>query len=158
MEEFISKTNTEDNVTELKNNVVPETNENRKSIRHRELLHSFINASAEVKVTEDCNDDGDITFEVSLRSLGLTYDTFIKYRTELCSDFIANFMGELLVRENLDKFTKILINLKDLYISKVTAYKHKKFGMKIFKDKFVFTFHISFIQSILTEDFRKKLD
>jgi hypothetical protein len=42
MEEFISKTNTEDNVTELKNNVVPETNENRKSIRHRELLHSFI--------------------------------------------------------------------------------------------------------------------
>jgi len=149
--------NMDEFITAIKNNIGTQCGPDKKSNRFREFLHIISTSNPEIRIIEKCSDEGDVTFEVSMKSLGISYDNLIKYKYEICSDFSANFLGELLVRENIEKFVKIITELKDDYKSKVTKFEHKKFGMKIFRDKFIFVFHISLIQSILTEDFRRKM-
>ena len=145
-------------ITAIKNNIGTQSaNTDKKSNRFRDLLSIISMSNPEIKIIEKCSDEGDITFEVAMKSLGISYENLIKYKYEIGSDFVANFLGELLIRENIEKFARIITDLKDDYKARVTQFEHKKFGMKIFRDKFIFVFHISLIQSILMEDFRRKI-
>ena len=129
----------------------------RKSCRFRELFAIILGKQAEIKSIENCDTEGDISFEVPMKSLGITYDILAEYRDEISSEFVANFIGELIVRENKDRFAKLMTDLGDNYYDTVNKYAHRKFGMKVYKECFVLRFHISLIQSLLTESFRKKI-
>jgi hypothetical protein len=145
-------------VTEIQSNInITSEDGKKKSHRLRELLSKIISSNAEIRIIDSCDNDGDIVFEVPMKSIGITYDTLLEYREEVSSEFAANFIGELMVRENIDKFAKLMINLKDEYSGRVNNFIHRKFGMKIYRDKFILRFHLSLIQNILTEDFRKKM-
>lgn len=148
----------EEFVTVMKSNIVAQSSPpEKKSSRFRELFRCIVVSSPEVKIIDGCDSEGDIRFEVSMKSMGISYETLMKYKEEISSDFTANFMGELLIRENMDKFIKSLTDLENGYLSAVNKYEHRKFGLKVFRDKFVFTFHASLLQNILTEDFKKKV-
>jgi len=148
----------EEFVTEMQSNIKTIPEDKKRYNRFRELLTRIVVSSpAEVKIVDKCDDEGDIVFEVPMKSIGITYDILINYREEISSEFVANFVGELLVRENIEKFTKIMMELKDSYIEKVNKYIHRKFGMRIYKDRFILRFHSSLVQSILTEDFKKTM-
>ena len=114
--------------------------------------------NAEIEITDECTEAGDVTFEIPMKSLGLEYDIYLKYKKDICSDFISNFMGELLVRENLNQFAKILTGIShESYPSLVNRFEHRKFGMDVIKGKFSFVFHISLLEDILLEDLRRKV-
>ena len=123
--------------------------------RLRELLGCVFSENPKIMILDGCNSEGDVRFEISMESLGLNYNKVLRLKSEISNDFFINLVGEYLVRENMSEFMKIIGNLKDDYHSVVNKYNHKKFGMKIIKDKFIFIFHISLVQNILTEDFKK---
>lgn len=152
--------NTEDQmeefVTEMQNNIGTTSECGKKSSKIRDLFSMIIKSTPEIKINE-CNNEGDITFEVLMRSMGVTYDVLVNYKTEISSDFAADFIGELLVRDNIGKFVNLMRNLKNNYSDKVNSANHRKFGMTIYKEKFVLTFHISLVQNILTEDLKWKI-
>ena len=72
---------------------------------------------------------------------------------------MADFLGELLVRENINKFAEILTKVPNIdYAVVVNKYKHTRFGMRMKGDGFIFKFHINLVQKILTEDFKRQVD
>ena len=146
-------------VKEIKKSFARDMKNNYKiNSRFRNLLNFIMLNPPPVEIIEIKN-DGDIIFSILTADIGLSFGNYIKYKTEILSSFFANFLGELLVRENIDQFTPILTNIKDeKYLSTVNGYTHTKFGIKIFQDKFIFTFHMSLLQSILTEDFKKHIE
>ena len=126
--------------------------------RYREILYCVSSSNTEIESIHECSQDGDIEFEVYMKSLGITYDLMIKYKKEVCSDFMANFLGELLIRENINSFAKIITSINpELYPSIVNRFDHRKFGMDINRDKFVFSFHISLLQRIMLEDVKRQI-
>jgi len=149
----------DDFVTEIKKNLTENMRTDYKfSPRFRNLLKIIIPCCPEIQIF-DRKDDGDIKFSVTTEGLGISFENYIKYKSEILTDFFANFLGELLVRENIDRFLDILTNIdSEDYPSIVNGYEHKRFGIKIYQDKFIFTFHISLLQSILTEDFKKNIE
>lgn len=148
MEEFI---------TEIQSSIKVTPEDKNKSSKFHEVFKKILSGTSEVKIIEKCNDDGDIVFEVPMKSVGITYSDLAYYKEEISSEFFVNFMGELVVRENMDKFAGLVTELKEGYLERVNKYIHRKFGMRICKDKFLLRFHASLIQSILTEDFRKTM-
>lgn len=148
MEEFI---------TEIQNGIKMIPEEIKKQNRYRGLFAKIISTNAEVKIINKCDEDGDIVFEVPMKSVGITYSDLLYYKEEIASEFVANFIGEIAIRENMDKFAILVTDLKDNYLERVNKFIHRKFGMKIYKDSFVLRFHASLIQSILLEDFKKTM-
>jgi hypothetical protein len=124
----------------------------------RKLILKLISSPPpKIKIVEPCNREGDIKFEVNMKNMGISFETYIENKNEILFDFTVNFIGELLVRENIEEFTKILTGIdKDDYSDIVNKYEHKKFGVKVFRNKFIFSFHVSLLQSILFEGFKKK--
>jgi len=147
-------------VTELKKNINidSKTGEPSKSSRLRELLYYVSVSDPEISVIDKCDEDGDIKFEVPMKTMGITNDLMIRFKKEICSDFVANFLGELLIRENINQFAQILTNIHpELYPSVVNRFEHRKFGMDINKDKLIFCFHISLLEDIMLEDIKRKV-
>ena len=139
--------------TEVKNKCIEES---PISSNYRMLFSKFIDSHPKIKIENVV--DGDIRFSVSMSDLDLTYQEIKDYRTQLYSYLAVNFMGELLVRENIDEFALILTSIdKDKYAFIVNGFEHKKFGLRIIKGRFHFSFHISLVQSILNEDFKREL-
>ena len=152
--EKFKETPMEEFITEIENSIIREP-EVKKMSRFKELFKNISNSEPVIKIIDGCNSEGDIHFEVLISSLGMDYNNLLKYKSEISSDFFVNFLGEYLVRENMGEFIKIAESLKDNYYSIVNKYEHKKFGLKIVRDKFVLIFHVSLIQNILTEDFKR---
>ena len=128
-----------------------------KSLRLRECLCKIMDSSPSLEIMTTMSDEGDITFMVNLADMNLKYGTCMQYKEEIFSTYLVNFLGELLVRENINAFAPILISLdNESYGEMVNRYSHKKFGVEISKTKnaMYFTFHISLLQIILTEDVR----
>jgi len=126
--------------------------------RYRELLYYISVSNPEIDKIDGCDRDGDVQFEVSMKSLGISYDLMVKYKKEVCSDFIANFLGELLIRENINSFAKVIMSIKpELYPSMVNRFEHRKFGMNINREKLVFSFHVSLLQKIMLEDVKRQI-
>jgi len=139
-------------------NIDPENGKKMKSSKFRELLYYVSTSSPEICDISKCNPDGDIQFEVPMRSMGVTYDLLVKYKKEICSEFMANFLGELLIREHFNSFAQIITSINpELYPAIVNRFEHRKFGMDINKDRFVFCFHISLLQEIMLEDIKKQV-
>lgn len=155
MEEYIEEMKSD---TESCSKALP----NKNSILLREVLVSLCSISIvpKIKITNPCDENGNVVFEAYTESAKDLYDFFLKHKSEsqAYTNFIANFTGELLIRENIDVFAKIIMDLKKSYSNKVTKFKHKTFGMTIFDNKIVFKFHISLLESILTEDIKRMVD
>jgi len=147
-------------VAELKNNINidPNTGRDKKNHRIREILYYISTSSPEICITEKCGEDGDVKFEIPMKTLGISNDILVKYKTDICSEFMANFIGELLIRENINRFAEVLTNIDpDMYSNLVDRFEHRRFGMDIVRDKFTFIFHISLLQNILLEDVKRKV-
>jgi hypothetical protein len=117
------------------------------------LFMSILNSSPVVKILT-LKPDGDFVFSVSIQDLGLTTEELEK-EPITATVFFANFVGELLVRRNLEKFVVMLDHLdQKIYDQMVNHYQHKHFGLRRISedDSIRFVFHSSLIQDILTED------
>ena len=103
---------------------------------------------------EDLGGDGDIVFVIGQKELGLDDEDIKKYSI-MKSNYFANFMGEFIVRKNVNKFIKLLLKMdSEEYSKTVCGFNHKNFGMFVCcKNKtFKFQFHISLLQDIFTEE------
>ena len=123
--------------------------------RIRYVLTQLAKKQPKIVTISDCDKDGDIRFSVNLMDLGISIEDYYKYNKEFLSSFMMDFVGELLIRENLDLFVpKLTIMANSNYIIAVSKSIHRRFGMRLEKGVMTFSFHISLIQEILTEDFR----
>ena len=123
---------------------------------YRELFTKLMVSTPVIKIESVLN--GDIIFSTSVKDMGLSCQDVQKFKTEIYSYLFVNFVGELLVRENINKFGNVLTEInKNKYTEIVNGHEHKKFGIKIIRNRFHFCFHISLIQSILTEDFHREV-
>jgi hypothetical protein len=147
----------DDFAVKIQENLESSTSNNSSRFKRiREMVSNIVVLSPAIKITEKIDERGNIKIEVSMQEMGISFETIMNYQSELFSDYMSNFLGEMLVRENIDAFAKIImgINPED-YNDMVNRYDHRVFGMQIIKNKIVFSFHISLIQKILTEDFKK---
>ena len=120
----------------------------------RSLLCQIFNSiNPTIHITEKCSEDGDVKFTIPLEYVGISGEDLAIYRNEIFSTFFSNFVGELLVRENINIFVDILtqVDIKD-YHSVVNKYNHQRCGLSTSHGKFAFSFHISLVQSIVNED------
>jgi len=144
-------------ITELKGNAT-ENRAEKKIGRIQHLIGLFANSTPQIEILAKCTKEGDVRFAVPIKSMGITYDTLIKYHTEFCGNFIINFIGEMLVRDNLELFSKGIFDLKSDYLATVNRWEHRKFGLRLDKDRFIIDFHINYLQSILTEDLKRGIN
>lgn len=98
--------------------------------------------------------EGDITYSVSFSDLGFDYEQILFYKSQISCQFFVDFIGEYFVRENIEKFIFSIEGMDDYYRI-ANKYRHRCFGIKIEDNCFKFIFHVSLLQNILTEDFRK---
>ena len=77
----------------------------------RSLLEKLISHRPQIKHIGKRNEKGDISFAVTMADLGITPTIYKEHRKVLFSIFFANIMGELIVRENIDKFSEILTHM-----------------------------------------------
>jgi len=126
------------------------------SSKYRELLSIVIDIkSPQIQFITEIDKQGDMLFNVNLEDIGLTKEIVAKYNKEIFSNLFADFVGELLIRENINDFATKIKKLKFTdYQEALSNKEHSKFGMKIEKDFMVFKFHIALLQNILTEDFK----
>ena len=98
--------------------------------------------------------NGDVAFHVSLNDCSLDKKDCLNpiMRTR----FFVDFIGEFLVRENIESFANILTGLDNaLYQKMICTCRHTDFGMIIDQEITIMTFqmHMSLVQEILTEEF-----
>jgi len=127
------------------------------SSRMRKLMGIIFAApSPQLHGLTECDGDGEIKFSVDIEAIGLSIEEFKEFRNEIFSAFFVETLGELLVRENLDlfidNFTGIPPEEYDAYFGR---HSHFRFGMRIYRNRLEFAFHISLIRNILTEDFKQ---
>jgi hypothetical protein len=112
------------------------------------------------KVTiENVKQDGDIIFSVPLSTLGLDAES-MGSNLVTSTDFFCNFVGEFIVRKNVSQFAEILFSVDpEVYDETVCAEEHTGFGTIISRNSVMrFSMHISLVQRILIEDFKKILE
>lgn len=145
------------NVNEIDKQTESCCNKQKPLTKFRELLSLMVKTTPQIISITDCEENGDMSFTIPLKDLGLNAEHFSKYNKEFFSNYIVDMLGELLIRENLHLFANHLTGLKtDYYVSAVSRSIHKRFGMKIEKGFMTFYFHISLVQDILTEDFKQQ--
>lgn len=143
-------------ITAIRQNVENSMNSAKKISKYTELLRIVLANNSEIKILNNkCNEEGDIEFEVPLYSIGLNYGKLQQYKSDISATFMINFLGELFVREHMEKFVNILTELRGNYLARVNKYEHRKFGMRLASDKLIFSFHSSLIQNILTSDLKQ---
>jgi len=127
--------------------------------RYRELLSIIVQNPPNDLTIGDWDDKGDIRFSVAMTELGLKYSDYQKYDDEFFSYFVIDFLGELIVRENLSLFVDKLqeYDINDYMMVVDANGGHKRFGVKTFKGKLIFEFHVSFLKNLLTENLRESL-
>jgi len=99
--------------------------------------------------------NGNVSFTLTLTDIGLNRDNYLKHKSEMLSRFCINFIGEFLVRENLDQFAELLTG-SDLgeQTKIINSRDHIRFGLEFRQGGLTFIFHSSLLQQILTEDFK----
>lgn len=138
------------NVNELEQ----KTQNKRTASGHRELLALLMRSVPPIKTIEGCNKHGDMSFSINVEDIGLSAEDFYRFNKELSSRLVIDCLGELLIRENLAKFVPFLVAMNhEHYAVAVAKSHHHNFGMWIKKENMLFSFHISFLQKLLTEDF-----
>lgn len=127
--------------------------------KYRFLLTKILSNMPKTIHVDDWDRKGDLTFYVLMSDIGLNYDDYSKYEDEFFSYFFINFLGELFVRENIKIFTEKLKEYKfNKYLSSIEEHgSHKSFGLKTYKGKLIFKFHVSFLSQILSDNMRESL-
>lgn len=100
--------------------------------------------------------DGTVQFHLNLKDCGLTREDY--KHPMFCKRFFLNYIGELLVRQNISKFAEILTGFDPIIYQKlVNICEHGDFGMFMDTKKsiIIFEMHLSLAQEILTEEFSK---
>ena len=149
---------------EQTNEKLSQSEEKDKCFHCREMVIKFIQAKPQIRsislveISKPGGEQirtGDITFSVFMDDIGFDKATYLKYEKEFFSNFIINFFGEFLVRENVSKFVELsaTVNSQD-FIHAISSQVHKKFGIAVQGNVVTFTFHISLLPKILTEDLR----
>ena len=99
--------------------------------------------------------NGNVSFTLSLIDLGISRTLYDKHKKELSSRFCVNFIGEFLVRENLDQFADLLTGVDiNKQSEAINSRSHVTFGLELRANRLTFEFHSSLLQQILTEDFK----
>jgi len=133
-------------------------NQASKTSRYRDVLELIIaNPPKNVNI-EDWDGHGDLRFSISMTDIGLQYEDYRTYENEIFSYFIIDFLGELIIRENLPLFVDKLqeYDIND-YMMVIEENGHIRFGFKTYKGRLYFKFHVSLLKNILTEDLREIL-
>ena len=110
-----------------------------------------------ITILSEITEKGDIGFSIRSKKFP---DVFKDYAEAADPFFLhtVNFLGEMLVRENVDLFAGYLMNIDMAKYKEATMHNdHRLFGFAYGKGTFTFLFHISFLSRILTEDFRKQI-
>lgn len=150
----------EEFVVEIKENMKKDKNKDAKYTLNRRCLSLVLsNDPPEIINLREGKDTGDLIFAISLKEFGMSeFDVYEKYKSVILNPYIGNFLGEFLIRENIDKFAKVLTDLDSAeYIPVVNSWNHKKFGIEFSGNLLNFYFHVSLIQKILMEDFRESI-
>ena len=122
------------NVNEIDKKTESCSNKQKPLTKFRELLSLIIKTTPQIISITDCEENGDMSFVIPLKDLGLNAYHFSKYNKELFSNYIVDMLGELIIRENLHLFASHLTRLKlDYYVSAVSRSIHRRFGMQIEK-------------------------
>jgi hypothetical protein len=108
---------------------------------------------------EDIRPDGDVIFSVPLSKLGLNAG-ILSDNMLTGTDFFCNFVGEFIVRKNVNEFAEVLFSVDPKsYEEIVCSEEHTGFGTIVSKNSIMrFSMHISLVQRILIEDFKKILE
>lgn len=122
-------------------------------ITFSDLVSGIFAAHPPVKVTS-IKADGDIHFRVSLKCMNLDSKKFINNYSLLCTNYVANLLGEWLVRTNFDTFSDL--RTPEEMKNAARAFNHKGFGMSHNNSGqyFEFIFHVSLLDRI-DEEFQK---
>ena len=144
-------------MTDNDNYIIQQKKETKSN--YRILFEKIVKSSpSKVKDIGKIDDAGNFTFSIELTKLGIKKEDLSLYRQELFCPFSANFIGELLIRDNFDQFVSLLTTYsEEEYSEMVCKCIHKTFGMRFLNDKIIFTFHISLLQKILNEDIKNNL-
>lgn len=154
----------EEQVTCMKSNELLLKSETPVLPKWKELLQKIVSAdeyyvdSIVWKKDENDNLNGIVVFSIPLKVLGLTVNECRHvYNRELFSNFMMDFVGELFIRSNLEKFTEQVLAMDcKSYVNTVGSKSHEFFGASLNEKKntFELSFFASLIQRIITEDFR----
>jgi hypothetical protein len=114
---------------------------------------SFVETQAEGDMEPEKT--GDIAFSVFMNDMGFNKELYLRYEKEFFSTFMINFFGEFLVRENISDFVSLTKEIEPKrFIDAISSKVHRKFGVQAQGNVVTFTFHISLLSNILTEDLR----
>jgi hypothetical protein len=123
-----------------------------------DLLSRILRSSLKVTI-EGMDDKGDIFFFVPIKSIGLTKSELSASSSIIRTRFFTDFVGELLIRYNIDDFVRYMLEMVDpnQYLMLVSRTRHDHFGVFILEEEEAlrFQFHISFLQQILSEDINR---
>src|SRR5258708_3298761 len=77
----------------------------------------------------EIDEEGAIAFDVPLKQLGLSKLDLTEFSSVIKTTFFANFVGELFIRENIEDFVKLWVNLNPgRYVSILSKDSHRHFG------------------------------
>ena len=120
----------------------------------RGLLQAVLENQPGIKI-ESLQKSGYIKFKVKCKDVNLDPTSRKKYENEIYTYFFANFLGELLVRENLEQFAHILSNCDmETFKSGIIGTSHENFGVDIYRGSLIFTFHINLVQELMFENLK----
>jgi len=100
----------------------------------------------------DLSEEGNATFSVPLKDLGLTAEQVNHICNFRCRAFIE-FLGELLIRPRFQVFFEVLITFNNYADEMCSKFVHQDFGIKLKRnpDILEFTFHISLLRELENE-------
>ncbi len=127
--------------------------------KYREVLNIIIQNPPQKIRIGNWDELGLLSFTIDMTDVGLTYKDYYAYEDEFFSYFIVDFLGELIIRENIQLFVDKLQECDiNNYMVALSEYgTHRTFGCKTHRGKLTFEFHISLLKDILTADLRDKL-
>ena len=97
-----------------------------------------------------CVPKSDVVFHVNLEDLGISASQIMS-NPVFRSPHFADFLGELLVRRNIELFTPLLLAKHARYDEACKTCRHEQFGMSVTTRQVRFAFHISLLHGIMNE-------
>lgn len=126
---------------------------------YRKIISKIMNNNIKQLNINDVNQHGDITFSIKMTDIGLKANDYKIYEKEFFSHFIIDFIGELILRENINLFSEKFCQYSmNEYNDSIREFGiHKRFGVKAKSGILTFKFHISLLKQILIEDLRETI-
>jgi hypothetical protein len=124
---------------------------------YRNIFSAIMKNDIKYICINDVDEKGDIYFSIKMTNLGLTAKDYKIFEKEFFSHFVIDFIGEFIVRENIELFSQKICkyDMND-YMNAIKEYGvHKRFGVKAKNGILTFQFNISLLKKILTEEIRE---